>query len=228
MGINLKDDVSRIAQDVRRNGNEGNGYILNNENLNMFNRILDIFDSISIECEILRKNNRQSINLIKIILESLAGNQKEQNNSNSIFHIDEKNLASTFEDIATTLVKQQNSFDNQIASLTEEHEKSYRELGMQYNQTQNQISEYKVKMKSIAEYIQFCISKAGNSEDLSRILEIMGMKAIFPEDMDEEKIAQYFSILKTTLLDNTSVSPCIMFGEEIFIHGKIVKYVEES
>ncbi len=72
------------------------------------------------------------------------------------------------------------------------------------------------------------MAKNGDSKDLARILEIMEIKAVFPSEIDEEKTPQYFTILKTDLPDNACISPCIIFGEEILVHGELIQYAEKS
>ena len=222
MGDNLKDVAFIIAQDVRRNGNEGKGYSLNNENWTLFNRILDIFDSVSIKRETRQKKPQNPIyHLLK-----LADSQTE--NSNPALTVNKSKLQNVLTEIAESLSKQQKTFDAQIDSLKEIHNQSYSKLETEYASAKKQISDYQTQRKSIAEQCQYLLTKFVNDKDLVRILKIMGMTAVFPEEIDDEKISQYFTILKTDLPDNACISPCIMFGDEIFIHGEIIKYEEKS
>ena len=228
MGANLKEAALMIAQDVRRNGNDGKGYNLNSENWNVFNRILDIFDSVSVERES-RPSQKKSQNPLQDFFKILTENPHSQaDNFNSVLSLDSKKLAAILNEIAKTLLNQQNNFDAQITSLKEMHQQNYGKLEAEYNAAKKQIGDYQFQRKSVAESLQYLMAKFGNDKDLARTLKIMGLKAVFPEEIDEEKISQYFTTLKTDLPNNECISPCIMFGDEIFIHGEIIKYVEKS
>ena len=226
MGANLKEVASSIAQNVRRSGgNDGQGYAFNQENWNIFNCIADVFDSVKYET--IKKNRSSKRNYSNPITDIIKMLTDNNDNLNSVLSIDEKNLTAVFEKIAEMLFNQQNSFEVQINSLAEERQQSYRELETPYSHVKEQVSKYKSQRKFIAEYVQHLMTKNGASTELARILEIMEMKAVFPAEIDEEKIPQYFTVLKTDLPDNACISPCIIFGEEILVHGEIIQYVKK-
>ena len=230
MRENLKDSASSVARNVKRNGNDGNGYALNSENSDLFDRILDVFDSVYISSIApYSQRSRKSVNPLKNIIDIISNSQSApKNSSNVTLNIDSTKLTEVLDEIAQTLLRQQNSLDAQISALKEETKKSYDELNEKYIFAQNQVRNYKNQIQSVAEGLQSLITSRDESKDLIRILKVMGMDAVFPDEIDAEEIPKYFTVLKTTLPDNTLVTPCIKLGDEIFVRGEIIKYVEET
>lgn len=201
-----------------------------------------VISSVEIDLRIINElikglSEKKSANPVNLLLKPLnyqvveitsSHSQINKIDQNKLLNVDEETLAATITEVAEFI----STKNKKIEALEQRYNEKLGEYYRYRERTENQLKEYQVQRELVTSYIQYEMAqRLKNSavyEDLTEILEYLGLKAILPEEIEVDRRAEFFTELKTDMQEGASVKPCIQAGDKIFLRGEIVEYVKSS